>query len=310
MNFHHISCMPKETLSFLQPEKGKLFVDATLGGCGHSLRILEAGADLVGIDQDSEAIENARIKLAPYADQVRIVQRNFAFIKEILENLGVNTVDGILADLGLSLHQLQASGRGFSFKGDEPLDMRMDTKSPKTAAQILNEEKEEELARIFMEYGEERFAKAIARKIVSRRRNTPLTQTGELATLVSETIPKKIWAKEKIHPATRVFMGLRLAVNDELRQLETFLNDAPMLLKPGGRLVILSFHSLEDRRVKHAFRDLAKGCICPPELPLCSCGREKRFFLITPRVVRPTEKEVLENPMARSTRLRVLGRNP
>lgn len=310
MNFHHISCMPEETLFFLQPQKGKLFVDATLGGCGHSLRILQQGADLIGIDQDQDAIRNARIKLEPYGDRVRIVQRNFAFIKEILENLGVDAVDGILADLGLSLHQIEASGRGFSFRGDEPLDMRMDAESPLTAAKILEEKKEEELARIFKEYGEERFAKAIARKIVARRDKNPITRTGELANLVSETIPKKIWAKEKIHPATRVFMSLRIAVNAELQQLSAFLRDAPMCLKPDGRLVILSFHSLEDRMVKHTFKELAKGCVCPPELPLCVCGREKRFFLPQTRVVRPTEDEILKNPMARSTRLRVLGRVP
>ncbi|MDL2285973.1 16S rRNA (cytosine(1402)-N(4))-methyltransferase RsmH [Desulfococcaceae bacterium OttesenSCG-928-F15] len=310
MNFHHISCMPEETIFFLQPQKGKLFVDATLGGCGHSLRILHQGADLIGIDQDQDAIRNARIKLEPYGDRVRIVQRNFAFIKEILENLGVDAVDGILADLGLSLHQIEASGRGFSFRGDEPLDMRMDAESPLTAAKILEEKKEEELARIFKEYGEERFAKAIARKIVARRDKNPITRTGELANLVSETIPKKIWAKEKIHPATRVFMSLRIAVNAELEQLKAFLEQAPKCLKPGGRLVILSFHSLEDRMVKHTFKELAKGCVCPPELPVCVCGREKRFFLPQTRVVRPTEDEILKNPMARSTRLRVLGRIP
>lgn len=310
MNFHHISCMPEETLYFLQPQKGKLLVDATLGGCGHSLRFLEKGANLVAIDQDPNAISHAREKLEPYGSRVRIVQRNFAFIKEILENLGVDGVDGILADLGLSLHQLEESGRGFSFKRDEPLDMRMDTESPLTAAQILASKKEDELARIFRDFGEERFAKAIARRIVSRRGQNPITRTGELAQLVSETIPKKIWAKEKIHPATRVFMSLRIAVNAELEKLEAFLQDAPMCLKPGGRLVILSFHSMEDRMVKRRFRELSKGCVCPKDLPLCVCGGESRFSLVTPRVVRPKENEISNNPMARSTRLRVLERKP
>lgn len=313
MEFRHISCMPAEVLSFLLQEKGGIYVDATLGGSGHSRRILEATdaeTRLIGIDQDPDAIAWGEKVLAPFGDRVRLIRGNFASIASILENLGVKAVDGILADLGLSQHQLDGSGRGFSFKGSEPLDMRMDPETAIHAGDIVNGESEEALKAIFRDYGEERFAGAIARRIVSERQKKTITSTLELADMISRSIPRKHSAKQKIHPATRVFMALRIAVNQELRQLEHFLEDAPLYLKPGGRMVILSFHSLEDRRVKERFRNLASPCVCPPDFPVCICRRKAEFRLMTSRAVKPETSEIASNPMSRSTRLRAIERLP
>lgn len=313
MNFQHISCMPTEVLSFLLEGKGGVYVDATLGGSGHSRRILEAtdaATRIIGIDQDPDAIAWGQNILAPFGDRVTLVRGNFSSIGSILEGLGLDAVDGILADLGLSQHQLEGSGRGFSFKGEEALDMRMDPETVTHAGNIVNTESEETLREIFRNYGEERFAGAIARRIVAERQKKPITSTLELADMVSRSIPRKHSAKQKIHPATRVFMALRIAVNQELTRLERFLEDAPLYLKPGGRMVILSFHSLEDRRVKEHFRDLAHPCICPPDFPICTCGRKAAFRLLTSKAVKPGAAEISTNPMSRSTRLRALQRLP
>ncbi|MCW7752562.1 16S rRNA (cytosine(1402)-N(4))-methyltransferase RsmH [Desulfobotulus sp. H1] len=311
MEFHHISCMPAEVLTFLHSEKEGIYVDATLGGCGHARRILESSGPetrIIGIDQDTYAIAHAREKLASFGRQVEIVHGNFSDIGPILDDLNIPAVDGILADLGLSLYQLEASGRGFSFRGDEPLDMRMNPKAALSAAELVNTKCEQELKTIFREFGEERFAGPIARRIVEARKNAPVTSTGQLADIIQKSIPTKHRVKQKIHPATRVFMALRIAVNQELDRLDTFLETAPRMLRPGGRMVVLSFHSLEDRRVKQAFRKLAFPCTCPPDFPVCNCGKQTEFQLQTIKAVKPGSQEVLINPMARSTRLRALQR--
>ncbi|MDY0164016.1 16S rRNA (cytosine(1402)-N(4))-methyltransferase RsmH [Desulfobotulus sp.] len=313
MNFHHVSCMPTEVLAFLLGEPGGIYVDATLGGSGHTRRILEATDSrtrVIGIDQDPDAIAWGRKVLASFGDRACIVRGNFADVPAILDRLGIDAVDGILADLGLSCHQLEASGRGFSFKGDEPLDMRMDPESEICAADLVNTESEEALKKIFRDFGEERFAGPIARRILSARAQAPIQTTGELTEIIRRVIPAKHSAKQKIHPATRVFMALRIAVNQEMAQLDRFLEDAPLRLRPKGRMVVLSFHSLEDRRVKQRFRDLATSCVCPPEFPICTCGRKAGFRVLTSKAIRPGEEEIAVNPMARSTRLRAMQRLP
>ncbi|TYT74575.1 16S rRNA (cytosine(1402)-N(4))-methyltransferase RsmH [Desulfobotulus mexicanus] len=312
MDFHHISCMPDEVLTFLQGKEDGIYVDATLGGCGHARRILTEipGSQLIGIDQDPHAVAHGKEALAPYGSRASIVQGNFSGIGTFLDELGIDAVDGILADLGLSLYQLEASGRGFSFRGNEPLDMRMNPASPRSAADIVNNENEQALKTLFRDLGEERFAGPIARRIVHMREENSIETTGQLTEIVRMSIPAKHRAKQKINPATRVFMALRIAVNEELEKLDLFLKEAPLRLKPGGKMVVLSFHSLEDRRVKQAFRNLAFPCICPPDFPICNCGHKADFRLLTSKAVKPGEKEVLANPMARSTRLRALQRLP
>ena len=263
---------------------------------------------LIGIDQDVDAVRKAREVLAPCKATVHIFHDNFIRLPSILGQLKISAVDGILLDLGLSLHQIEESGRGFSFNRDEPLDMRMNTVSGSTAEDILNHESEAALARIFREYGEERRARPIARKIVSERKKRPIRTSGQLTRLVVEGLPRKGRHGRKIHPATRVFMALRIAVNHELERLEEFLGFAVDYLNPGGRLCILSFHSLEDRIVKRRFADLARGCICPPEFPQCVCHHKPTARILTRKVLRPSPEEIDTNPMARSTKLRALER--
>ncbi len=286
-------------------------MDCTLGGGGHAVRICEKilpGGTLIGIDQDVDAVRKAREVLAPCKATVHIFQDNFIRLPSILGQLKISAVDGILLDLGVSLHQIEASGRGFSFNRDEPLDMRMNTVSGSTAEDILNHESEAALARIFREYGEERRARSIARKIVSERKKRPIRTSGQLTRLVLEGLPRKGRHGRKIHPATRIFMALRIAVNHELERLEEFLGFAVDYLNPGGRLCVLSFHSLEDRIVKRRFADLARGCICPPGFPQCVCHHEPTARILTRKVLRPSPEEIDTNPMARSTKLRALER--
>jgi 16S rRNA (cytosine1402-N4)-methyltransferase len=216
----------------------------------------------------------------------------------------MTAVDGILLDLGMSQHQIENSGRGFSFNKDEPLDMRMDIRSEVTAEKLVNSLSQAELQKLFKEFGEERRAKQIARHIINIRRNQKIKSSKQLAQIIMGSIPAQAAFKQKIHPATRVFMALRIAVNRELERLDTFLEVAVDLLNPGGRLCVLAFHSLEDRKVKQRFKILEKGCTCPPQLPLCACGKKPQLRILTKKVVRPTEEEIAANPMARSTRLR------
>jgi 16S rRNA (cytosine1402-N4)-methyltransferase len=307
MTFRHIPVMVDEVLSYLDCDRGKIYADCTLGGAGHARAILEKilpDGILIGIDQDKDAIENARQVLNSYAPNIRLFHDNFINLPSILSQVGIVSVDGVLADLGMSLYQIESSGRGFSFKTDEPLDMRMNTDATITAEDLINTETEGRLKNIFREYGEERWAGKIARKIIIARSKRSIRTSKELAAIVREAIPQRTASQRKIHPATKVFMALRIAVNRELDVLNDFIVKAVDALNPGGRICILSFHSLEDRIVKHRFRELAKGCICPPDFPQCVCGKSKKVRLLTTNVVRPTIEEIKTNSMARSTRLR------
>ena len=299
--------MLNEVVNYLKCRPGSVYVDGTLGGCGHARAICEKifpGGTFIGIDQDIDAISNSETVLKNYSSSIHLFHGNFDLLSEFLEQLEIDSVDGILLDLGLSQHQIENSGRGFSFRKDEPLDMRMDIQSRQTAEKLVNNLSQQELQKLFREYGEERRAKQIAKNIVRIRRREEIRTSKQLAQIIIDSIPAKAASRQKIHPATRVFMALRIAVNRELERLETFLEHAVDLLNPGGRLCVLSFHSLEDRIVKQRFKALEKGCTCAPQLPQCVCGQEPQLRILTKRVARPTEEEIAANPMARSTRLR------
>ena len=311
MPYHHIPVMLTEAVGHLNCQPGKIYVDGTLGGCGHAKAILAQIVPdglLIGIDQDAAAIRNAETVLQPYASIVRLFHGNFARLPEFLSALNIAAVDGILLDLGVSLHQIEAGGRGFSFNRDEPLDMRMDTRTGTTARELVNELKENDLTRIFREYGQERWARPIARGIVRRRTREAITSSRQLADLVCAVVPQRAARSQKIHPATRVFMALRIAVNGELERLDAFMQSVADVLHPGGRLCILAFHSLEDRIVKQGLQFLAKDCICPPEFPVCNCDKTSQVRILTRKAQRPAAREIEENPMARSTRLRAAER--
>ncbi|MBW2591733.1 MAG: 16S rRNA (cytosine(1402)-N(4))-methyltransferase RsmH [Deltaproteobacteria bacterium] len=306
MSYHHIPVMLDEVLGYLNCRPGKIYVDCTLGGCGHTLAILSRimpEGRLIGLDQDLDAIQNAREVLRPFKDSVRLFHANFIRLPELLAQSDILAVDGILLDLGLSLHQLESSGRGFSFFKNEPLDMRMDIRSSTSAGDLINRMPEKELARIFRQYGEERMSRKIARKIIAVRQQAPITTSRQLAELICSVVPTS-GAKHRIHPATRTFMALRIAVNKELERLDAFMQAAADLLTPGGRLCVLSFHSLEDRIVKHSLKNMEKACICPPDFPQCVCNKQKTMRVLTRRAVCPTDAEIRENRMARSTKLR------
>jgi len=307
MSYRHIPAMLNEVVNYLNCRPGKVYADGTLGGCGHARAICEKilpGGTFIGIDQDIDAISNAETVLKVYSSNIHLFHGNFILLPEFLKQLEIDSVDGILLDLGLSQNQLENSGRGFSFGKDEPLDMRMDIQTSDTAEKLVNNLAQKDLQKIFMEYGEERWAKRIAGNIVNIRRQKKIHTSKQLAQIVTDSIPRAVAAKQKIHPATRVFMALRIAVNQELEKLKTFMETAVDYLNPGGRLCMLSFHSLEDRIVKQRLKALEKGCICPPRLPRCVCGQKPRIRVLTKKVVRPTDEETAANPMARSTRLR------
>ena len=309
MAYHHIPAMPREVAYYLNCQPGKIYVDCTLGGCGHSRGICEKmipGGMLVGIDQDGDAIRNAETALKEYLPHVHLFHGNFAQTADYLSQLNITAVDGILLDLGLSFYQIAQSGRGFSFKANEPLDMRMDMRSGTTAEELICRLSEAELADLFFRYGEERHSRAIARKIVENRKRQAISTSIQLAEIITGAVPPFARYKQKIHPATRVFMALRIAVNHEIERLEEFLKQAADLLNPGGRLCVLSFHSLEDRMVKQHMRGLQSKCTCPSDFPRCVCNKVPRARLLTPKAVRPTENEIQQNPMARSTRLRAM----
>ena len=294
-------------VEWLAPAAPGLLVDATVGLGGHATALLEAcpGFRLVGLDRDPEAIERARQRLQPFSDRVCLVNGDFADMADILERLDRPSPVAVLADLGCSSLQLDTAERGFSFQHDGPLDMRMASDGP-TAADFVNTAPEEELVRVLREYGEERKARRVARAVMSARAEGPIQSTGELARLVARAVGPS--TERRIHPATRTFQAIRIAVNDELRRLETFLEPAARSLSVGGRLAVISFHSLEDRIVKHGLRGLEGRCICPPDLPECRCEPEPVVKVLTPRPVRPTDREIDDNPRARSARLRVAER--
>ncbi len=300
----HQPVMVEEVVRALQVHDGGRYVDATVGTGGHAQAILEAAprVRLLGLDVDPDALALARERLAPYGDRVVLRRASYTRLPTELARLGWEKVDGIVADLGVSSLQLDRPDRGFSFREAGPLDMRFDPEAPVTAAQLVNTLTEEALAEIFWKYGEERHARRIARAIVRAR---PLHTTRELADLVARVVP---FQRPGFHPATRVFQALRIAVNRELENLERFLPLAIEALKPGGRLAVIAFHSLEDRIVKHFFKEEARGCVCPPSVPVCQCGRTPRVRIVKPFPMRPSEEEVRRNPRARSARLRVVER--
>ena len=307
MAYRHIPAMLNETIQYLNCRPGKTYTDCTIGGSGHAKaiceRILPDGL-FIGIDQDIDAITNAKKALQSYSSTIHLFHGNFLNLPQYLAQLKIDAVDGILLDLGLSLNQLENSGRGFSFNKDEPLDMRMDKQSATKADDLVNNLAEEELRKIFKDFGEERWSKRIARRVVKNRRQKKIQTSKELAQIVLSAIPRQTQAKHRIHPATRVFMALRIAVNRELEVLNAFMAGVADWLNPKGRLCVLSFHSLEDRIVKQQIKAMEKGCICPPKLPECACGKKSVMRVLTKKVVRPGENEIAVNPMARSTRLR------
>ncbi len=310
MSYHHISAMPEEVARFLDCRPGQCVVDCTLGGAGHAADIcrrITPGGTFIGIDQDTDAIGNAEKVLPTQGIRRHLVHSNFSRLPDILQDLEIAGVDGILMDLGISLHHIEGSGRGFSFRKNEPLDMRMDPNSRLTAREIINTQTEKALKKLFFKLGEERLAGRIAKKIVAERARGPIEKADHLANIIKAAVPAAL-SSQRIHPATRVFMALRIAVNRELDHLEAFMARVPELLNPGGRICILSFHSLEDRIVKTQLKSHANPCVCPPKLPVCACGKKPLLRLLTRRGVKPSAEEVNQNPMARSTRLRAAPR--
>ena len=311
MPLKHIPVMMSEVLNYLDCRPGKVYVDGTLGGSGHARAIcskISPGGVFIGIDQDIDAIKNAKDVLESFDLTIRLFHGNFIDLPEFLRQLNIKAVDGILLDLGVSLHQIESSGRGFSFLRDEPLDMRMNKMSGITAEDLINTMDEKNLKKIFREYGEERWAGPIAKKIAASRKQNAIKSSRQLAQIVCDAVPKSSSFHQKIHPATRVFMAIRIAVNRELEMLDVFMENVADLLNPKARLCVLSFHSLEDRIVKHRLKTLEKGCVCPSDFPECVCKQKPILRLLTKRVVRPSIEEIERNPMARSTKLRAAER--
>ena len=306
--FRHVPVLLGECLAGLDIRPEGVYVDGTLGGGGHAFEIakrLTTGL-LIGIDRDETALRAAGERLAPFGERVKLVRSNFDRLGEVLDALGIPLADGLLFDLGVSSPQLDDAGRGFSYMADAPLDMRMDRESPLTARTVVNEWPEEELRRILRDYGEERYAGKIAAAIGKRRERRPIETTLELADLIRDAMPAAA-RREKQHPAKRSFQALRIAVNDELGSVERMLETAPDRLKPGGRLCVISFHSLEDRLVKQAIHRRVDGCTCPKDLPVCVCGFRQTLKTLG-GVITASEEELRENPRARSAKLRVAQR--
>lgn len=307
---NHRPVMLEEVLELLAPVSGQLWVDGTLGAGGHTIALLKAvgpGGRVIGIDRDPLALAMATERLSQYGPSFVPCRGEHERIRELLRDQSIDRVDGILLDLGVSSMQLDQAERGFSFRNDAPLDMRMDPDTPISAATLLRELDAPELREILWRYGEERRAGAIARAIVARRDTNPITRTLELAELVSDVLGPRA-RRFRIHPATRTFQALRIAVNGEIVGLATTVHDAIDCLRPGGRLAVIAYHSLESRAVKHAMRDSLKRCICPRGLPVCACGMPGSVLAVTGKAVRPTPEEIADNPRARSAQLRVVER--
>lgn len=304
--FHHVSVLLEECIENLNIKPDGIYVDGTLGGAGHSSQIAKrlTTGRLIGIDRDPVALKAAGERLAPWADRVTLVHSNFCEIASVLEDLGIPGVDGILLDLGVSSPQLDDGARGFSYMADAPLDMRMNNEDALTAHTVVNTWSYEELKRILYDYGEERYAPKIAAAICSRREQKPIETTLELVDIIRGAMPPAA-LREKQHPAKRSFQAIRIAVNDELGSVEKVMADAVPCLNKGGRLAIITFHSLEDRIVKNGMADAAKGCTCPPKLPVCVCGNKPKVKLITRKPIVSGEIELERNPRARSAKLRV-----
>ena len=304
--FHHVSVLLDECIAGLNIKPDGIYVDGTLGGAGHSSRIaalLTTGRH-IGIDRDPIALEAAAKRLEPYKDRVTLVHSNFSEIAKVLFRLGISGVDGILLDLGVSSPQLDDGERGFSYMVDAPLDMRMDSGDARDAGFIVNNYSCEELKKILYEYGEERYAPQIAAAICRRREEKPIATTLELVDIIRSAMPASA-LREKQHPAKRSFQAIRIAVNDELNSVAKVMEDAIPLLNPGGRLAVITFHSLEDRIVKNAMASAAKGCTCPPSFPVCVCGKKPLVKIITRKPIVSGEEELERNPRARSAKLRI-----
>ncbi len=305
-DFYHVSVLLEECLEGLDIKPDGIYVDGTLGGAGHSSCIaarLTTGR-LIGIDRDPVALKAAGERLKPWQDRVTLVHSNFCEIRSVLDSLGIGGVDGILLDLGVSSPQLDEAERGFSYMADAPLDMRMDGGAALSAYEVVNSWSQDELKRILYDYGEERYAPQIAAAICRRRAERPIETTLELTDIIRSAMPAAA-LREKQHPAKRSFQAIRIAVNDELGAVETVMKSAPGCLKSGGRLAIITFHSLEDRIVKIGMNDAARGCTCPPSFPVCVCGNKPKVKLISRKPITASQEELECNPRARSAKLRV-----
>lgn len=307
IRFSHKPVLFEECMEGLAIRPDGIYVDGTAGGGNHSFGIasrLGEGGRLIAIDQDADAIRAAGEKLKPFSDRVTVVRSNFGQIADVCRMLGIEKIDGLLLDLGVSSYQLDTAERGFSYQADAPLDMRMDSRNPLTAYDVVNGYTEQQLRRIFFDYGEERFSARIASAILRHREQTPIRTTGELVRIIKEAIPAG--ARDGgHHPAKRTFQAIRIEVNAELDVIEPALRAAVAMLNPGGRAAVITFHSLEDRIVKQTFADLATGCTCPKSLPVCVCGRRPVVRLVNRKPILPGEAELAENPRSRSAKLRI-----
>ena len=307
MEFHHISVLLNECIDNLNIRPDGIYVDGTMGGGGHSLEIAKrlTTGRLICIDQDPNAHEAAGKRLAEYKDRITFVRDNFGNIANILDSLWIEKIDGMLLDIGVSSHQLDEAERGFSYQQDAPLDMRMNPDRPFSAYDVVNGYDEDELDRVIFTYGEERWARRIAQFIVKEREAKPIETTGELVDIIKKAVPKGA-RKDGPHPAKRTFQAIRIEVNGELEVLQRAIDDVAARLAVGGRLCIITFHSLEDRIVKEAFRKQENPCICPPQFPVCVCGKKPLGRVITRKPILPSKEELEENPRSRSAKLRVL----
>lgn len=311
MEFVHKSVLLNETIDGLNIQPDGIYVDGTLGGGGHAYEVCRRFGDkgsIVGIDQDAAAIEAAGNRLKDFGEKVTIVRSNYCDMKSKLHELGIDKVDGIVLDLGVSSYQLDTAERGFSYREDAPLDMRMDTRQKMTARDIVNDYEEMELYRVIRDYGEDKFAKNIAKHIVAARKVKPIETTGELTEIIRASIPMK-YQKKSGHPAKRTFQAIRIELNRELEVLKDSLDDMIDLLNPGGRLCIITFHSLEDRIVKSAFRKNENPCTCPSDFPVCVCGKVSKGSILTRKPILPSEEEMEENSRTKSAKLRIFERS-
>ncbi len=307
MEFAHVSVLARECMEALEPARGGVYVDCTAGGGGHSYEIasrLPAGSRLICLDRDDAALVACTARLAPFADRVTVVKSNFSEIGSVLDTLGIDAIDGVMWDLGVSSYQLDEKQRGFSYMAEAPLDMRMDQSGGSTAADVVNGYSESALTRIFRDYGEEKFAPRIARAIVEAREITPIETTTALADIISGAIPAAARYKENQHPARRCFQAIRIEVNGELAVIAPSLEAAIQRLRPGGRAAVITFHSLEDRIVKQTFTALSAGCTCPPSFPVCVCGNKPKIRLLNKKPILPTEEEIEANSRSHCAKLR------
>lgn len=306
IQFHHVPVMLMPCIEALSINENGIYADGTLGGAGHSTEIAKrlSGGLLIGFDRDPAAIKVSSSRLAPFGERINLVNRNFSEVKTVLRELQIRGLDGALLDLGVSSHQLDEASRGFSYMHDAPLDMRMNPNDALSAYDVVNRYSEEQLCDIIFSYGEERWAKRIAEFIIKERTSSPITTTGQLVEVIKKAVPKSA-RKDGPHPAKRTFQAIRIEVNNELGGLKQAVIDFADSLNPGGRLAIITFHSLEDRIVKTAFRELEKGCTCPADYPICVCGKKSAGKVITRKPILPDEQELEMNPRARSAKLRV-----